>query len=148
MGKGAAMDGAFEREVRELHVFLEDWFVGRLPDSDAAFAPFAGALSRDFVIVSPRGVATRYEPLCAELRAAHAFHADPAADFRIRIQNCRVRFGDAACCLGTYEEWQHLSEATTARLSTVLFRRHGGARSGLQWHHLHETWLAGHAPPT
>ena len=133
-----------EREVRDLHRFLEGWLGGRLPDGDAAFAPFPDALGPDFVIISPGGTATGRAALCRELRAAHGVHA--AGDFRIRIENCRLRAAGADFCLGTYEEWQELAGRTTARLGTVFFRAEPSARHGLCWHHLHETWLPGHAP--
>jgi hypothetical protein len=48
--------------------------------------------------------------------------------------------------LVTYEEWQQSGDQTTARLSTALFRDKPDAPNGLEWLHVHETWLPDRAP--
>lgn len=140
------LDTAFEAEVRALHVVIENWLAGRVTKDAESLAPFSAALAPDFMIISPRGTATERDALLAEFETAHASRKDVSPEFRIRIENCRLRFSDEHTCLGTYEEWQQGGTTSTARLSTVLFRRDAGARNGLLWQHLHETWLAGHAP--
>jgi hypothetical protein len=44
--------------------------------------------------------------------------------------------------LTTYQEWQETAEGRTVRLSTALFREKVGTPNGLEWLHVHETWLA------
>jgi hypothetical protein len=137
------MEPAFEREVRDLHEIIRAWLAGTCPDDDATFAGFADALDADFVIISPRGVPTGRRELLKEFRAAHGALG---GDFELWIDECRLRAAGPDWLLGTYEEWQRAGGETTARLSTVLFFRDTGARNGLRWRHLHETWIEGRAP--
>lgn len=138
------MATAFEAEIRDLHAVLQGWLGGGLARTAANFAGFADCIAADFVIVSPDGTATSAGPVIDGLKAAHGRHG---AGFRIRIENCVSRFDSGDYWLGTYEEWQDFPGWTTARISTVLLRRRDGARNGLEWAHLHETWMPGHAPP-
>ncbi|CAB1072082.1 hypothetical protein D1AOALGA4SA_1436 [Olavius algarvensis Delta 1 endosymbiont] len=66
-------------------------------------------------------------------------HGVRAASFRIDIRHYTCRFVFASWCLLTYEEWQYDCE-TTARVSRALFRR-SSSHPGVEWVHLHETWL-------
>lgn len=137
------MEDRFEAEVVDTHEFLGGWLSGSLPRNAESYAPFAASLADDFMIISPAGEATHRAALLPGLERAHAAEG---VDFRIRIENCRLRWSDDQACVGTYEEWQGTSGAQSARLSSVLFRRNPARRNGLEWVHLHETWLAGHAP--
>ncbi len=138
--KGAAA------EIRDLHVFLVGWLAGDLPRDGDTFARFAGVMAPGFVIVSPNGAVTRRGDLLAELEAAHGNRGDAEPPFTIRIEKTtpvHVR-GDTA--LVAYQEWQDLPGGTTARQSSALFGRAPDAPHGVHWLHLHETWIAGHAP--
>ena len=68
----------------------------------------------------------------------------------LNLVRCRAIAGvdwhDDTACVGTYEEWQESGGLQSARLSSILFRRNDALRNGFEWVHLHETWLAGHAP--
>jgi hypothetical protein len=44
--------------------------------------------------------------------------------------------------LATYEEWQVIEGETRGRLSTALFRNREGTPNGIEWVHLHETWMS------
>ncbi len=138
------MNQRFEAEIREFHDALTDWFTGGSPRTEAGYAGLADVVPADFVLISPAGVVTEGTPLMARMEGAHGVHS--GVPFSIRIENCRLRVSQAPYCLGTYEEWQERDGVTTARLSTALFRTNAGLRHGLEWLHLHETWLDGHAP--
>ncbi len=138
------MELQFEAEVREFHEALTGWFSGTLPRTEQGFSGLAGVIAEDFTLISPRGVVDQAAPLLAEIEGVHGVQS--GVRFSIRIENCRLRFADGPHCLGTYEEWQEREGVTTARLSTVLFRVRTDRRNGLEWLHLHETWLEGHAP--
>ena len=140
------MDDSFAAEIGDLHRVLEDWLGGVAPRTADAYRGFSDAIADDFIIIAPDGSVTARDPVVARIEALHGIHAGPQNSFRIRIENCALRIDNGPYCLGTYEEWQDLAGRTTARLSTVLFRRRAGARNGLEWVHLHETWLPGHAP--
>jgi hypothetical protein len=138
------MEAQFEAEVREFHVALEDWFSGRLPREPDAYAALTDVIPDDFVLISPRGAVGEGRKLMDQIEGAHGVQS--GVPFAIRIENCRLRVAEGGYCLGTYEEWQTRDGATTARLSTVLFRANPALRHGLEWLHLHETWLEGQAP--
>ncbi len=138
------MERRFEAEVREFHEALARWLLGTPARDAEGFSGLADVIAEDFMLISPRGVVDRAAPLMAAIEGAHGVHSGVL--FALRIEHCRLRFADGSHCLGTYEEWQERAGVTTARLATVLFRVRAGRRHGLEWLHLHETWLAGHAP--
>lgn len=137
------MEAQFKTEIVELHEFLTGWLSGNLPRSEATYAPFAAVLANDFVIISPSGEVRSRETLVPGLEQAHGAEG---AEFRIWIENVQMRWSGDGACLGTYQEWQQDSSGRSARLSSVLFRRNDALRNGIEWVHLHETWLAGHGP--
>ena len=124
-----------EREVTELHRFFEDWFCGRCTD----FARAEAALAPDFVQISPRGETNDRAALLAGLRDAAGCRRDD--DFEIRIEDLTVRVVEFGLALVTYREWQRLGAREAGRFSTALFRVERDAPCGVQWLHLHETWL-------
>ncbi len=139
-----AREQQFEAEVRAFHDALTGWFTGTVARTEQGFSALADVIAEDFVLISPRGVVDRAAPLMSRIEGAHGVEAPGA--FAIRIENCDLRVADGSHCLGTYEEWQQRDGVTTSRLSTVLFRVRDDRRHGLEWLHLHETWLEGHAP--
>lgn len=137
---------ACEREAVELHDFLRDWLAGALPRTADAFARFQDVIGEGFMIVSPRGSVSARDTLLPEFEGLHGQLADKAADFEIWVENfrCLRLLGDSALC--TYEEWHRLDGATSARLTSVLYGRKPGTPAGVEWLHVHETWLPGQAP--
>lgn len=140
------MQDLCEREVVDLHVFLRDWLAAALPRTAEAFGRFDGVIGDDFFIVSPRGTRTERAPLIAEFEGLHGAMAENAGSFEIWVENyrCHRLIGDHA--LVTYEEWHRAGDETSARLSTALFGRRAGAPCGVEWLHVHETWLPDLAP--
>ena len=125
-------------EVLELHRFFQGWFRGGLADTEEVFARFADVIARDFVMVTTRaGVMTRV-PLLDGVRQVHG--KDPAA--QIRIENFTGREVGPGLFQATYEEWQGEGATRRGRRSSALFRRREGLAQGVEWLHLHETWLA------
>jgi hypothetical protein len=135
------MQAQCQREVVELHGFLMNWLTGAAPRSAAAFARFADVLADGFALISPRGVITERRPLLRELEAAHGIHRADDLGFRIEVRDFRQRFTQGALCLVTYEEWQHLSGSATGRRSSAWFRTRSDTPHGVEWLHVHETWL-------
>lgn len=115
---------------------------GAVARDTTTYARFTDVVADGFALISPGGTATEREALIAELEAAHG---QPAA-FGIWIADCRCRWSAGDLCLITYEEWQQTGEVKTGRLSTALFRRRAAAPNGVEWLHVHETWLPGAAP--
>jgi len=135
-----------EAEVIGLHRFLEQWFSGALPATEQEVERFKSVMAEGFAIISPRGVSTGREEMIAELERAHGSLADADKGFRIWVADVHLRhdLGDAA--LVTYAEYQELSGETTGRRTSALFRRKIDAPNGVEWVHMHETWLPDLAP--
>lgn len=132
------MRGDCEREIRELHRFFERWFRGEVQRDDTVFARLVDALAPSFQLISPRGVRDDRDAVLEGVRGAHGKRD---ADFRIRIENVDVRIDAAPLCLVTYEEHQHTEDGWTRRLSSALFQQVPDSPCGVQWLHVHETWL-------
>ncbi|PSQ19951.1 hypothetical protein BRD00_00515 [Halobacteriales archaeon QS_8_69_26] len=136
-----------EREVVEFHEFIEDWLAGRIPDDDGTYDRARSALADDFEITSPSGETRSSAAILGDMEAAHGSAGD---DFSIRVADLdsRFAFGDEAACLVTYEEHQRPTPgaAWTERYSTAVFRAADDAPNGVEWIHLHETWLPDGAP--
>ena len=79
-------------------------------------------------------------------KSLHGQLAADADEFEIWIENFRLRWAADDHALVTYEEWHRRRGATSARLSSALFRRDAAASCGVAWLHVHETWLPGLAP--
>ena len=140
------METRCEQEVRGFHAFLRDWLAGAVARTAESFARFSGAMDDAVEVVSPLGTVTGRDALVSEFEGLHGRLAADADAFEIWIENfrCRRVMGDHAVV--TYEEWHRRRSATSARLSTALFRRAETAPSGVMWLHVHETWLPGLAP--
>ena len=124
------------REVVELHAFFEAWYRGALPETDEAFDRFASVLAPGFHIVSPDGRVHDREMALAGVRGGYGKRG-----IRIRIEGCVHRVSEGETILATYEEWQEEGEAMRGWVSSVLFRVNGGAPNGIEWLHVHETYL-------
>ena len=135
------MQAQCQREVVELHGFLVDWMTGAAPRTALTFARFADVLADGFVLVSPHGAITERRPLLRELEARYAVQGSDDVGFRIEVRNFRHRRTEGAVCLVTYEEWQQLSGTATGRVSSAWFRARSDMPHGVEWLHVHETWL-------
>ncbi|MFQ5640515.1 MAG: hypothetical protein ACE5IR_21245 [bacterium] len=129
-------------EIHQLHQFFEDWFSGKLADTDENFSRLQGVLAENFQIISPDGRVTTKADLAPALRKAHASRARAKKPFRIWIENIQIRLEHSSNPVATYEEWQEIDGETKARISTVIFKARGDAPNGLEWLHVHETWLS------
>ncbi len=137
-----ALFAACGAEVAGLHRFFVGWMTGAVARDATTFARFTDVVADGFALIGPGGTVSEREPLIAELEAAHG--GRPAFD--IWIVDCRRRWTADDLCLITYEEWQRIGETKTGRLATALFRRRATAPNGVEWLHVHETWLPVAAP--
>lgn len=128
-------------EVAALHAFFEAWFLGRIGDDDASFAPLARALAEEFTMITPDGTAVDRALVLDQLRTMHGVHAGGSPPFRIEIKEARARPLGAHACLVTYQEWQTLEGAGNRRASTAVLMRRANVPDRLSWLHVHETWL-------
>jgi len=145
-------DQRCEREIRELHEFFARWYNGALAKDEETFARFAGLLAPDFHIITPDGnihdwTATLDAVFGSWGRKRDVDSPEAAGPFQIEIRNVELRGGiSGEAFIATYEEWQSGAEQTatgtaTGRLSTVIMRENAACPNGLEWLHVHETWL-------
>ncbi len=128
-----------EEEILELHRFFERWFTGRADVEDVS--RLSGVLSERFLMVTPSGQTLDRRQLVAALHRRHGSHPLPGHSYRIEVQNVRERFRTGGHCMVTYEEHQEVDGEVRARISSALFRERSDAPHGVEWVHLHETWL-------
>ncbi len=130
-------------EVLEVHQLLESWFVGAVPENDAALVRFLDVLAPDFEAVMPSGRLVDRAALVARLHELHGQWRDAHRRGRIRIERLHARALGEAVVLVTYEEWQDYGATSRGRqASAVLASADSPAPNGLRWLHLHETWLS------
>ncbi len=134
---------ACEEEIVGLHRFFQAWFHGEFSDRDRGFQRFACVMDPGFVIVSPRGTATGLDALSTGLRGAFGSWKSGES---IEISEVALRHAHADLALLTYVETHRLRDSETARLSTALMRHREATPNGVQWLHVHETWMPGGAP--
>lgn len=131
------MASHYEKEIIDLHQYFEDWFTGKLEQSEANAARVDTVLAEDFHIITSDGRITPRSILSPTLYAAHGRQTD----FRIWIENVMLRQQIEDMAIVTYEEWQTVNSTTTKRTSTVIFRAEKNAPNGLIWLHVHESGL-------
>jgi hypothetical protein len=120
-------------------MFFQDWFTGAARETDDSFARVSRVLASDFLLVSPRGELYDRTGILEIIRAAYNRRT---SGFRVWIEDVTVRLIAEPLCIATYEEWQAEGSNRTRRFSSVVFRRAPDLPNGVQWVHLHETWLA------
>ncbi len=133
------MNKRCRNEVIELHQFFQDWFSGRLENSDRIFQRISKTLSEDFQIVGPSGTLTPRDRLLDGLRRSYA--SMKGRKFRIWIENYQARPIGEGLWLITYEEWQEDEKERKGRLSSAVFRGKPGNPNHVEWLHVHEVWL-------
>jgi len=141
----SSLEARCRSEVVELHRFLEAWSNAELPSTDEAFSRFEEVIAPSFVLVDPDGETLERESIVTAIRTAHGRWS--GAPGRIRIENVRLRQAGRDLVVATYEEWHDVDSRTIGRSSTVVFGRNDRAPNGLEWLHLHESWIAEAAPP-
>ncbi|MGB3564007.1 MAG: hypothetical protein WBH85_20280 [Thermoanaerobaculia bacterium] len=136
------MEVRYQTEINELHRFFQHWFNGELPDNDESFSRFSDVMATGFEIVSPNGRWTDRESLIAALRNSYGQWKNEGGPGKIWIEHYRLMHTEGPLALVTYEEWQEVGGERRGRLSTALFRLREGAPNGVEWLHVHETWLS------
>jgi hypothetical protein len=125
-------------EVVNLHRFFQEWLAGRLADRDSVFERCALAMAPQFELITPSGERFDRSALCASLRGANGSRGP---DFKLWVDGMVTRPIAGGVHLVTYEEWQMLDGATRGRLSSALLADSAAAPDGIEWWHVHETWL-------
>ncbi len=126
-------------EVVELHRFFQDWFNAELAGDAAGFARFEQVLAEDFEIIGPTGDRMERAGVLAAVRSGHG--RDAEGSFAIEVKGVRSRTVGDGLVLVTYEEHQTTGGEHKGWLSSALFRARKGRPNGVEWLHVHETYL-------
>lgn len=131
-----------QREVVAFHRVLEAWLRGEKPRSAEEASRMERAFGAHCTLVAPGGVAEEKSVLMTRLFQAHG----SKPDMEITIENFAPVWARDDVALVSYIEWRRSGGQTTGRYASVLFRAEADAPGGVQWLHIHETWLANHGP--
>ena len=131
------MTNPIEAEIIKLHQFFQAWFKGALPNTPAAFSRMERVMGEGFKLIGPDGHMAERASLLHGLFQAHGGHPQ----MRIWIEQVQVQQRIGPITLATYEEWQEVDQQVTRRISTVLFQSRANTPNGVEWLHVHETWL-------
>jgi hypothetical protein len=137
------MSGApslFERagaEVVALHRFFVEWY-NETSAPTADFSRFEGAMGQGFHMIVPDG---RILDRAAVIDYVRANRGGAADDFKIDIEDIRRGFESDGAIVVTYVEAQSKAGKSSRRRASALFTTNPSAPGGVEWRHLHETWL-------
>ena len=125
------------QEIVELHEFFVRWFVddgSPAPD----FSRFEKAMAADMTMIPPEGVILDRAAVIDHVRSARG---KVASDFSITIEDVWSAYEDENSVLACYVEVQWRNGQWSRRRSSVLLSKNSSAPLGVEWRHLHETWL-------
>ena len=124
-------------EIVALHRFFVEWY-DRATADGADFDRFERAMGNGMRMIPPSGAILDREAIVGYVRANKgAFDGD----FDIEVTNINSVWEDSHAVLVSYVEWQRRDGATTARLASAFFIENPSAPNGVEWRHLHETWM-------
>jgi hypothetical protein len=131
------MQEQYATEIRELHQFFQDWFTGAIGQSEENFSRVTSGMNEHFALISPDGTLAEYPTVISWLRDGYGSRPN----FHLWTDKIVMRHQAGDLALATYEEWQEIDGKINARLSTALLQTKAGAPNGVEWLHVHETWL-------
>ena len=129
-------------EVFEFHRFLMKWYTDRDKPDKLLFTEFTDVLATDFRLVTPQGRIFTRPQLEKRVWDAYGVHAKDPVPFRVWVERFEGRPLGPDHHVVMYEEWQEVRGETRVRQSSAVFRKSDQSRNGVDWVHVHETWLA------
>jgi hypothetical protein len=124
-------------EIVALHEFFVAWYDGKTAER-ADFERFESVMGAGMRMIPPSGVILERESVVAYVRGNRATFD---GDFSIEIADIRPAWETDGAILVTYAEKQDRRGERTARRATALFAESSSAPNGVEWRHLHETWM-------
>lgn len=133
-----ALRARCEDEVTDLHRFFQEWYRGTIEAGGEGFSRMSDVLTEGFHLITPDGALVGRSEILGAVRGAHGSRGP---DFTIRTGECRFRAGGRGLGVVTYEEWHEDGDTRRGRISTAVFQDRADAPNGVEWVHVHETWL-------
>jgi hypothetical protein len=124
-------------EIIDFHRFFVAWYEAGTAGS-VDFGRCEQVFGEGFQMIPPTGrVFGRAETIALIAANRATFHGD----FAIDIDEIRPAWEAEGAILVTYVERQQRAGINTARRATALFSERSSAPHGVEWRHLHETWM-------
>lgn len=124
-------------EVVDLHRFFVDWFNAASADN-ADFRRFESVMGEGFQMVAPDG---QVLDRAAVLDHVGASRASCDGGFTVSIEDIRAGWQAGDTIVVCYVEAQQRAGKHSRRRSSAVFTTSSSAPNGVEWRHLHETWL-------
>jgi hypothetical protein len=124
-------------EVVDLHRFFVDWFVEARADT-ADFSRFERVMGEGFSMIGPSGHILDRDAVLDHVRTSRA---TCDGDFTISIEDIRAGWQAPDTIVVCYIEAQQRGGKLSRRQSSAVFTTSSSAPNGVEWRHLHETWL-------
>lgn len=128
------MSDAVITEIGQLHDFFERWFRGGVEPE--GFERMERVMAPEFTIVTPEGQVLDRAGILAAVRAGRG-----SREVEIRVENARILWRVGAVTCARYDERHTGAGRRSLRRSTALFREAEAAPNGVEWLHVHETWV-------
>jgi hypothetical protein len=124
-------------EVVGLHRFFVDWFVAARADT-VDFSRFERAMGEGLTMIAPSGQILDRDAVIDHVRSSRATCDD---GFAISIEDIRPGWQTEDSIVVLYVEAQLRGGKHSRRQSSAVFTISSSAPNGVEWRHLHETWL-------
>ncbi|MBL0371988.1 hypothetical protein JJB09_08105 [Rhizobium sp. KVB221] len=124
-------------EIIALHRFFVAWF-DKVTSADADFSRFDQSMGDGMQMIAPSGAILDRQALVGYVRDCRDTFD---GDFSIDISDIRPVWESDDAIVVSYIEKQQRKGVKTARRATALFTKSSSAPSGVEWRHLHETWM-------
>ncbi|MGX9117422.1 DUF4440 domain-containing protein [Mesorhizobium sp. BHbsci] len=124
-------------EIVDLHRFFVDWF-DRASADRVDFSRFERVMGDGFCMVAPSGQVLDRKAVLDHIKASRA---TCDGDFAISIEDIRAGWQAGDTIVISYVEAQQRAGKHSRRRSSAVFTTSSSAPNGVEWRHLHETWL-------
>ncbi len=124
-------------EVIDLHRFFVDWFVVARADT-VDFGRFEAVMGEGLTMIAPSGAILDRDAVVDHVRQSRATCDE---GFAISIEDIRPGWQADDMIVVLYVEAQLRGGKRSRRQSSAVFTTSSSAPNGVEWRHLHETWL-------
>lgn len=128
-----------EQEIVGLHVFFEQWLRAEIPESYESMKRFTDVTPPGFHLVTTSGNVQAYEEICGMIFDGYGTRPT----MKLWVDNVQLlhTLPDGHYLVSYHELQQYGDGETSVRISTVLLHEKPDAPNGLEWLHVHETWI-------
>ena len=137
MSQNASLFDLASAEIIAFHRFFVSWYDAATADG-VDFGRCEQVFGPDFHMIPPTG---RVFDRSETMELIRGNRASFNGDFTIDIEDIGTLWEDGGMILMTYVEKQDRRGVKTARRASALFTKNSSAPNGVQWRHLHETWM-------